>query len=149
MLEALSCPKRGIGTKHWFHKWHLKLNLWVVFLCSATLTSPAVFAQSPNKPMLVLVDVFIHSNIFLKRKTPFHSALYSNQKQGCAEISKPEGNRFIMEVITAVPVPPLGQPLPTCVAAPLCWNIALLIPQKLHPLPKELPLCTEVRNWCF
>lgn len=85
-----------------------------LFLCSAILTSPPVFAQFPNKPMLALVNTFIHSKIpFFKRKTPFHSALFSNQKQRCAEISKPEGNRSDVQVITAVPVPPLEQPLPT------------------------------------
>lgn len=33
MLGTTSCPNKGIGTKNWLHKWHLKLNPWVVFVC--------------------------------------------------------------------------------------------------------------------
>lgn len=136
MLETISCPKKGIGTKNWFHKWHLKLNLWVVFLCSATLTPHAVFAQSPNKPMLTLVNIFTHSNIlFFKRKAPFHSALFSNQKQRCAEISKPERSRFNVQVNIAVPVPTLEWPRPTHHLLLLCTKtITLLLPQKQRHL---------------
>lgn len=125
-------PQKGIGTKNWFHKWHLKLNLWVVFLCSATLTSHAVSAQPPNKPTLTPVNIFIHSNIlFLKGKllsTLLYLAIrskdvqkFQNQKETdlmCSNYSCP----------SSTPRAAPANPLLLCAK-----TIALLLPQQLHP----------------
>lgn len=46
MLGTTSYPNKGIGTKTSFHKWHLKLNPWVAFLCAAILTPHAESAQN-------------------------------------------------------------------------------------------------------
>lgn len=77
-----SCPNKVIGTENWFHKLHLKLHLWVVFLHIAILTPHAVFAQSPNKPMLFLLQMYSSIPIFFSKKaSSFYSALFSNQKK--------------------------------------------------------------------
>lgn len=79
-------------------------------------------------------------------KAPFHSALFSNQKQRCAEISKPETDLMWSNDSC----PSLEQPHPTpilCSSVPKPWLCCFH--KTCIPLPKVLPLCTEGRNLDF
>lgn len=130
MLGTASCPNKGIGTKNWFHKWHLKLNPRAVFLCAAIPT-----LHLPKINLFLVQITHPLQYYFLERKAPFYSALFSKQKKTKVGRNFKDREKQIWCASNhRCPSSPLGaHPANLLLAAPKS-SFCLLTPKQRHPL---------------